>query len=82
MKTALYEKKIIKHWITKLGKTYLQTWGDYNPNVIDFLPHARLRLRMNKITMQSITITLKVVAITFVARHPQKENKAHLHGTM
>jgi len=51
MKTALYEKKIIKHWITKLGKTYLQTWGDYNPNVIDFLPHARLRLRMNKITM-------------------------------
>jgi len=32
---------------------YSQTWGDYNTNVIgyDYLLHARLRLRINKITM-------------------------------
>jgi len=30
-----------------------QTWGDYSTNVIDYddLPPARLRLRINKITM-------------------------------
>jgi len=60
-----------------------QTWGDYNTNVIDYdydyLPPGRLRLRINKITMQSITITLKVITITtaiiFVLKHLQNENK-------
>jgi len=62
--------------------------GDYITNVIkyDYLPHARLRLRITKITMSSITITLKVItiaiAITFVLKHPQKENKTYLHGLM
>jgi len=40
-----------------------QTWGDYIINVIDYdyLLHARLqlRLRINKITMYSITITFE-----------------------
>jgi len=33
--------------------TKQQTWGDYITNVIDYdyLPPARLRLRINKITM-------------------------------
>jgi len=29
--------------------------------------------------MLSITITLKVITITFVFKHPLKENKTHLH---
>jgi len=38
-----------------------QTWGDFITNVIDYdyLPHARLRLRINKITMYTITITFE-----------------------
>jgi len=33
--------------------TAVQTWGDYSTKVIDYdyLPHARLRLRINKITI-------------------------------
>jgi len=36
-----------------LVMTDIQTWGDYSTNVIDYdyLPPARLRLRINKITM-------------------------------
>jgi len=59
-----------------------QTWGDYSTNVIDYdhLSTVRLRLRINKITMQSIMITLKVIMITFVLKHFQNENKLHVHG--
>ena len=58
-----------------------KTWGDYIADVIgfDYLPPARLRLRITKITMQLITITLKVVtitiAITFVLKRLQNETK-------
>jgi len=73
-------------------RTCTQQTGDYSTNVIDydydFLSNARLRLRINKITMLSITITitLKVItikiAITFVLKHLQNENKPHLNGVM
>jgi len=68
--------------------TYNQTWGDYSTNVIDYdyLPSARLQLRINKITMESITTALKeitiTITITFVLKHPQEENKIHLHSFM
>jgi len=57
-----------------------------NQLLLLYLPHARLRLRLriNKITMYSITITLKVIKIaieiTFVLKHSQKENKTNLRG--
>jgi len=63
-----------------------RAWCDFITNVIDcnYLPRALGRI--NKITMQSIMITLKVItiniAITFVFKHPQTENKTHLHGLM
>jgi len=56
-----------------------QTWGDYITNAInyDYLPHAQLRI--TKITMYSITITLKVITIAiviaFVFKHLQNETK-------
>jgi len=36
-----------------IATSIYQTWDDYSTNVIDYnyLPHARLRLRINKITM-------------------------------
>jgi len=47
------------HWVLTLVCDRSQTWGDYITNVIDYdyLPHARLRI--NKITMYSITITFE-----------------------
>jgi len=36
-----------------------QTWGDYIRNVIDYDYLAHARLRLNKITMYSITITFE-----------------------
>jgi len=61
-----------------------QTCRDYITNVIDYLLHARLRI--NKITMYSITIKLKVITIrimiTFVLKHSHIENIIHLHGFM
>jgi len=63
---------------------YYQTWGDYSTNVIDYdyLPLARLRL--NKIAMLSITLKVITItiAITFVLKHHQNENKPHFHGLM
>jgi len=77
---SLQYEFVMSHWH--------QTWGDYSTNVIDndYLPPARLRLqlRINKITHLSMTITLKVITITiaiiFVLKYSQKENKTHLHG--
>ena len=75
-------------WTERRRYDRFQTWGDYNTNVIDchYLWHARLRLQLqiNKITIISIKITLKVImitiAITFVLKHSQKENKTYLRG--
>jgi len=74
------------HMLTRLYAYH--TWGGYITNAIDYnyLLPARLRLRINKITMQSITITLKVIMITieitFVLKHLQNGKKTHLHGLM
>ena len=58
-------------------------WSDCSTNPIeyDYLPPARLRLRTNKITITLKVITI-TIAITFVLKHPQKENKTHLHSFM
>jgi len=81
-------KSRVRYIFCKIKCGNEQTWRDYITNVInyDYLPPARLRLRINKITIKSITITLKVItitiAITFVLKHLQNENKTHLHGLM
>jgi len=78
------------HWVLSIVCDRSQTWGEYITNVIDYdydhLPHARLRLRINKIVMYSITIT-----ITFESNHDytrdyiyletfSEKNKTHLRG--
>jgi len=68
---------LLKAMAKNVKSASTQTCDDYITNVIgyDYLPHARLPLRINKITMYSIAIT---IATTFVLKHSQNENKTNL----